>query len=70
MNKNDRDIAVPVWERMLLTIQEAAAYTGIGINRLREISDRKDCDFVLWVGNRRLFKRKKLEEYLENMFSL
>lgn len=56
---------VPLWEKMNLTLDEAAKLTGVGVNRLREISDREDCDFVLWVGNKRLLKRKKLEEYLD-----
>ena len=56
---------VPLWEKMNLTLDEAAKLTGVGLNRLREISDREDCDFVLWVGNKRLLKRKKLEEYLD-----
>ena len=56
---------VPLWEKMNLTLDEAAKLTGVGVNRLREISDREDCVFVLWVGNKRLLKRKKLEEYLD-----
>ena len=61
---------VPIWERANLTLLEAVAYTGVGRDKLREISDREDCDFVLWVGSRRLLKRKKLEEYIERAFSL
>ena len=57
---------VPIWERSLLTIYEAADYTGIGVNRLRFLTSNRNCDLVIWVGNRRMFKRKKLDEYLEN----
>ena len=53
-----------------LTIKEAAEYFNIGENKLREISDRKDCQFVLWVGNKRLIKRTALEKYLETQFSV
>lgn len=60
----------PVWEKVLLTLEEAAGYTGIGINKLREMSNEEDCDFVLWNGSRRLFKRKKLEEFLNMEFSI
>ena len=49
---------------------EAVQYTGIGRDKLREISDREDCDFVLWVGNKRFLKREKLEEYIVKAFSL
>ena len=27
---------VPIWEKTNLTLEEAAAYSGIGINKLRE----------------------------------
>ncbi len=69
MNKTERP-EIPVWEKANLTLEEAAAYTGIGMHKLRAISDREDCGFVLWVGNRRMFKRRKLEEYLENAYSI
>ncbi len=61
---------VPIWEKSNLTLEEAAAYCGIGITKLREISDRKGCKFVLWNGSKRLLKRKKLDEYLEEEFSI
>lgn len=61
---------VPVWEKVLLTLEEAASYTGIGINKLREISNTEDCSFIIWNGSKRLFKRVKLEEYLEKSYSI
>ena len=61
---------VPVWEKSNLTLEEAAAYSGIGINRLRKLSDDERCPFVLWVGAKRLIKRKKLDEYTERMYLL
>lgn len=61
---------VPIWEKSNLTLEEAAAYSGIGINRLRRLSDDEKCPFVLWVGAKRLIKRKKLDEYTERMYSL
>ena len=53
-----------------LTLEEAAAYTGVGINKLRDISNDEFCDFVLWIGSKRLLKRKKLDEYLESAYSI
>lgn len=58
---------VPIWEKSNLTLEEAAAYSGVGINKLREISDDRNCDFVLWVGTKRLLKRKRLDEYLDKI---
>ena len=70
MTKEERTALAPVWEKVLLTLEEASAYTGIGINKMREMADSPGCDFVLWKGRQRMIKRKKLEEYLENSWSI
>lgn len=61
---------VPVWEKSNLTLDEAAAYFNIGIDRLRTLSNQKGCPFVLWVGSKRLLKRKNLEHFLESAYSI
>lgn len=61
---------IPIWEKSNLSLEEAAAYSGIGINKLRSLSDNEHCQFVLWVGSKRLIKRRKLDEYTERMYSL
>ena len=61
---------VPIWEKANLTLEKAAAYSGIGINKLRKLSDDENCPFVLWIGSKRLIKRKKLDEYTEKAYSL
>ena len=61
---------VPIYEKSNLTLEEAAAYFNIGINKLRERTDSGNCPFVLWVGNKRLIKRKKLDEYLDKTYSI
>ena len=58
---------VPIWEKANLTIDEAAAYFGIGNNKLREVTSKPDCEFVIRVGAKRLIKRKKFERYLEDV---
>ena len=58
---------VPIWEKANLTIDEAAAYFGIGTNKLLEITSSPDCEFVIRVGAKRLIKRKKFERYLEDV---
>ena len=70
MRGSKKENPVPIWEPTTLTLMEAVQYTGIGRDKLREISDREDCDFVLWVGNKRFLKREKLEEYIVKAFSL
>lgn len=61
---------VPVWEKVNLSLQEASAYSGIGINKLRELTNAKDCKFVLWVGNKRLIKRRQFEEFIAQSYSV
>ena len=61
---------VPIWEKSNLTLEEAAAYFNIGQNKLRELTNDKNCSFVIWVGSKRLIKRLKLEEYLAKAFSI
>lgn len=57
-------------KKCLLTLEEAALYTGLGQNKLRDISSDEQCDFVLWNGAKRMFKREKLKDYLYNAYSI
>ena len=61
---------VPIWEKENLTVEEAASYFGIGQNKIRALSDMRNCDFILFVGNKRLIKRKKFAKYLESVDSI
>lgn len=58
---------VPIWERNLLTLKEASDYTGIGVNKLREIAQESNAHLVLFIGSKKMFKRKRLEEYLDSI---
>lgn len=61
---------VPIWHKTNLTIDEAAAYSNIGLNKLRKLTDNEDCSFVLWVGNKRLIKRVLFDKYLSEIYSI
>lgn len=61
---------IPFWEKMNLTLDEAAAYSNIGVHKLRTLTDDEDCDFVLWIGNKRLIKKNKFIEYIERQYSI
>lgn len=65
-----REYDVRIAEKVILSLNEAAAYTGIGVNKLRQLSDAPNCDFVLYVGSRRTIKRKLFEEYLMSQYSV
>lgn len=56
---------IPIWEKRNLTLEEASEYFGIGISKIRELSNQENCDFVLWIGTKRLIKRIKFEQYLD-----
>ena len=70
MTKDEKRTLVPIWEKSNLTIEEASAYFGIGTDKLRELTDNAACPYVLWIGSKRLIKRKCLEQILESTFSL
>lgn len=55
---------VPLWHKLTLTIREAAAYSGIGEKRLRELCQSHP-SFILNVGTKTLIKRIPFEEYIE-----
>lgn len=61
---------IPVWEKPTLTLEEAAPYFNIGIHRLRELTDEPGCKFVLFVGKKRLIKRKLFEAFIEGSYSI
>ena len=47
---------VPIWEKYCLTLDEAAAYFGIGINKLREMTDEPNCQFVIFNGSKKALR--------------
>ena len=55
---------VPIHLKMTLTIKEAAEYSNIGINKIDSMLKQPNCPFVLYVGTRKLVKRKEFEEYI------
>ena len=61
------DINIPICERYMLTVEEAAVYFHIGEKKLRRMAE--DCPSANWVimnGNRLLIKRKLLENTLDS----
>lgn len=61
---------IPIWEKSNLTLEEAAAYSGIGINKLKDLSSSESCPFVLWVGTKRMIKRRAFDEYILGCYSI
>ena len=61
---------IPFWEKSNLTIEEAAAYFNIGINKMHKLVSGEKCPYALWIGNRCLIKKACFEEYLRNKYSI
>ena len=57
---------LPVSEKYMLTIKEAAAYFNIGIKRLRRIAEDNLGTVAVYCGNRFLIIRPKFEEFILN----
>ena len=67
-NKNIKDVAIA--DKALLTLEEAANYFNIGINKLSIMTNEENCPYVVWNGSKRLIKRKPFEEYLYRSYSI
>ena len=61
----DEETKEPISEKVTLTIKETAAYSNIGINRIDNMLKQPNCPFVLYVGNKKLVKRREFEKFLE-----
>lgn len=61
---------VPIADKAFLTLDEAAAYYNVGVNKLRTMTDSENCKYVLWNGGKRLIKRRMFEAYLESQYSI
>ena len=64
MISEETTITMPVSEKYLLTIREAAVYFNIGIKKMRRMAELNEGGFALFNGNRWLICRPKFEEYL------
>lgn len=61
---------IPIWEKPLLSINEASQYFGIGKNHLRRMCAAKGSAIALYDGNRYKIKRVKFQEYLDSAYSI
>ena len=69
-NHNQQDKFLPIDRKMLLSIREAAEYSNIGINKIDEMLKQPNCPFVLYVGTKKLVKRKAFEEFIESKIAI
>ena len=69
-NQNQQVTSLPIDRKMLLSIREAAEYSNIGITKIDELLKQPNCPFVLYVGTKKLVKRKAFEEFIEGRVAI
>lgn len=63
---NHRLKGLPIWEKPLLTVVEAAKYFQIGESNIRRLTrEYKDEDFIQWKDSRVLIRREAFEKFLD-----
>lgn len=63
-------IPIPIYHKLALTIQEAAEYSNIGINKIDWLLRQPNCPFVLFIGTKKLVKRREFEEYISRSLTI
>ena len=58
--------SVPIHLKLTLSIKEASEYSNIGINKIDAMLKQPKCPFVLYVGSKKLVKRKEFEAYISS----
>lgn len=66
-------LSVPIWEKYMLTVDEAVQYFGIGEKKIRNLiaeNNGTDLCFTVQIGNKSLINRRKFEEFLNQTTAL
>ena len=69
MNETN-NIKVPIDRKLAMTTKEAAAYSNIGINKIDSMLRSPNCPFVLFVGTKKLVKRKEFENFISDTIEI
>lgn len=65
-NEQNKHTVIMVKDKVTLTIKEAAEYSNIGINKLESLLRNPRCPFVIYVGRKKLVKRKEFEKFISD----
>ncbi len=57
---------VPIPQKMTLTVLEAAEYSNIGTTKIHSLLRQPNCPFALYVGTKKLVKRKAFEDFISH----
>ena len=58
---------MPICEKYMLPIKEAAEYFNIGIKKMRRLAEDNEGEFAIYMGNRYLVIRERFENYIVNL---
>lgn len=58
-------VQIPICEKYMLTVREAAAYFSIGIKKMRMLAENNEGSFAILMGNRYLIVRPRFEAYID-----
>ena len=62
---------IPLWNKYVLTVEEASEYYHIGTKKLRSlVMEHPNGDFYLMNGNRLMIKRESFEKFLSAVSSI
>lgn len=61
---------VPIHLKMTLTVKESAEYSNIGINKIDSMLRSPNCPFVLYVGTKKLVKRREFEQFISQKLTI
>lgn len=64
------NVGIPLNLKLTMTVKEAAEYSNIGINRIDRMLRSPNCPFVLYVGTKKLVKRKEFEQIISNKLTI
>ena len=64
------NLIYPIHLKMTLTAREAAEYSSIGINKIDSMLRAPNCSFVLFVGTKKLAKRREFEQYIRRTMAI
>ena len=57
-------------QKIALTSKEAAEDSNLGINKIDQMLRTPNCPFVLFVGTKKLVKRKEFEEFIRSQIEI
>lgn len=64
------NVGIPLNLKLTMTVKEAVQYSNIGINRIDRMLRSPNCPFVLYVGTKKLVKRKEFEQFISNKLTI